>query len=108
MAIGQERDVMLAGRGMEQSEPMSKPRLKHCHDSAFALTLTTNNGCKSTCLTTCSPLTDFMTIVGLRLSWRYETSSASDIGIAEHHPGQAAHDALPIGKNFLKCVHILS
>lgn len=38
MAIGQERDVMLAGRGMDQSEPMSTeprraqalPRLGFC------------------------------------------------------------------------------
>ena len=53
-------------------------------------------------------VTAFMSLVGLRLSRRYETSQITDVQIVEYQLGQVAQDALLTGKNFLKCVCVVS
>lgn len=53
-------------------------------------------------------VTAFMSLVGLRLSRRYETSQITDVQIVEYQLGQVAQDALLTGKNFLKYVYVVS
>ena len=53
-------------------------------------------------------VTVFMSLVGLRLSRRYETSRITDVQIVEYQLGQVAQDALLTGKSFLKYVYVVS